>query len=305
MSAVAQAPSSPCLAGTQQVFAATGTVQTYSVPAGSIDLLIVANGGAGGATGFSTAIVFSTGGHGSHISAGFAASGLTILDVVVGGAGQMSATAAGGGGGSFVYTPSSSLLVAAGGGGGGAFFSNGLDAELGTAGATGVGPGGLGGNNGSGGGGGSYLPAQGGNGGGGGGFLGAGGDGAGPVSGSGGHRVSPPGDAAGASVLTAGGFGGGGGAGEDSGGGGGGYSGGGGGAVDAAGGGGGSFVGAGGAPLGASILATGGDGSVSICMTQAQVAIVPALDPGGLVLLALVLGALGCLWARRVRARRS
>jgi hypothetical protein len=269
-----------CIAGTSQSFSATGALQTYSVPAGTTALLITANGGSGG-SGVAGDGGSIAGGLGAHLVAGVPVSAIATLDVVVGsggGNGEGFAPGGGGGGGSLVFTPGGTLLVAAGAGGGGSFQFFGGAAQLGTNGAPGGSGGsldGAGGTAGSGGGGG--VQVEGGNGSGGGGFLGDGADGVAPNSGFGGHRISPPGTAAGGAAFPgagAGGFGGGGGAGDATGAGGGGYSGGGGGSGATfinftydSGGGGGSFVAAGGTTYAASLLGSPGDGSVAICAT--------------------------------------
>jgi hypothetical protein len=295
----ARQPSPGCIAGTGHSFAATGSVQTYALPAGATVVAIVADGASGGAN-----IHLDQGGHGAHLAAQVAVAGLSTLTVVVGGAGGDGAAAdgAGGGGGSFVYDQGHGLLLAAGAGGGaGGLPGNpGIDANLTTAGAKGGGvilaPGGTHGSGGDGGQGDAEF--SGGSGGGGGGFLGPGHDGYSIFPGKGGHQISSPGDAAGGAAgapgAGSGGYGGGGGAGPYSetwaggGGAGGGYSGGGGGGLEAsgAGGGGGSFVAAGGTTFAASILSSSGDGAVTICVAQLAPAAVPALTPWALALFA-------------------
>lgn len=283
-----------CLPGTQQSFAATGSVQTFVVPPTATAVYIVAESASGGTGGTAPFL----GGLGAHIAAEVPVTGGTTLSVVVGGTGGTSGVGGGGGGGSFVYS-GSSLLVAAGGGGGGSITENGSPAELSTSGSAGGGAsGGAGGTGGGGGGGGTGAIGLGGSGGGGG-SLGAGSDGFGSDNGLGGHQISSPGDAAGAGTNASGGgtggFGGGGGGSLTSGGGGGGYSGGGGaygGGFDG-GGGGGSFVATSGTTYESYVLSASGDGSVTICVTQMQN--IPTLAPWGLAALALVLLLAGAL----------
>jgi len=279
----------PACVSAQRTFSATGAMQSYDVPVGATALLLSVNGASGGngvGSGTST-----PGGFGFHEKVGLPASGLTSLTVVVGGAGgtpPSSFSSGGGGGGSFVFNAAGPLVIG-GGGGGGAWFSGGGSAQSGAAGANGSGPvGGAGGTAGNGGAGAGNTDLE--SGGGGGGFFSAGGNGAGTFFGFGGHQISAPGDAAGgAGSSAAGGIGGGGGAASFGGGGGGGYSGGGGGGAGA-GGGGGSFVAASGTIYESSLLATSGDGSVTICATAIITPPVPApmLDRWAWVMLVLL-----------------
>lgn len=279
----------PACVSAQRTFSATGATQSYDVPVGATALLITVNGASGGdgvGSGTST-----PGGFGFHEKVGLPASGLTSLAVLVGGVGGTPAanrSSGGGGGGSFVFSPAGPLVIA-GGGGGGAWFSDGGSSQPGTAGANGSGPfGGAGGTAGNGGAGAGNTDLE--SGGGGGGFLSAGGNGAGTFFGFGGHQISAPGDAAGgAGSSAAGGSGGGGGAAPFGGGGGGGYSGGGGGGAGP-GGGGGSFVVASGTIYESSVLATNGDGSVTLCATAIIAPPVPApmLDRWVLIMLVLL-----------------
>lgn len=264
-----------CLPDTEQIFVATGSLQTYVVPAGVTDLYIQVNGGSGGPVYDPTTRAYSPG-LAAAIGAEVAAAGGETLQVVVGEQGEASIeNAGGGGGGSFVFTAGGTLLVAAGGGGGAGITGNGYDAQLGTDGGAGGDPsfGGAGGTTGSGG---NAATGTEGNGGGGGGYLSAGTTSPQTNSGEGGHQVSSPGDAAGgAGALSAGagGFGGGAGGGQVGGGGGGGFSGGGGGygEGDDGGGGGGSYVDAGGTTYLSSLLEVPGDGTVMICVTAVPV----------------------------------
>jgi hypothetical protein len=265
----AQAPA--CVGGTQQSFSATGSVQTYTVPADATAVYIVADGASGGNS------TTGTGGPGAHIAAQVPFSGPSTLNVLVGVQGAdagASDAGAGGGGGSFVYTAGNALLLAAGGGGGACQNSGGKPGELFENGGDGEHfSGGHGGTSGGGGGGGGQL-GHGNGGGGGGGFLGAGDVGLGSLPGQGGHRVSSPGDAAGGTGGApdggSGGFGGGGGGGASGpfggGGGGGGYSGGGAGGFFS--GGGGSFTAAGASFVDRAFGTAAGPGSVTLCVSQ-------------------------------------
>jgi len=290
-----------CIPGTLQAFSATGSLQTYAVPANAAAVVIIAEGAFGG--------TYSPGlcaGHGAHLAAQIPVTASSTLNVVVGGhGGTPDFAGGGGGGGSFVYT-ASDLLVAAGGGGGiggeqigPGQSACGFDAQLTTSGGSGGQPG-----DGSGGAGGAGGGAA--DGAGGGGFLGAGSSVGALGLAQGGHQISSPGDAAGGSGATpfggTGGFGGGGGGGNTGGGGGGGYSGGGGAAGFGAGGGG-SFVASSGTIFASSIGTGTGDGEVTICVSQTlSAAQVPALSRLGAVLMAVAL-----LWLAswNLRRRRS
>jgi hypothetical protein len=285
-------------------FASTGSVETFTVPAGITSLTITAVGAGGGAASGSPR--GGRGGAGTAVTATFAVSPGDVLHVIVGGGGaggSGSGGGAGGGGGSFVFAGGTLLLAAGGGGGGGSIVGGsgpGGNASTSTGGGAGGIPGFGGGAGGSGGAGG-----HGDSGGGGGGTTGAGADGGGSVHGAGGGQtVAAAGGTGGAGgdslglIAGDGGFGGGGGgAGDGGGGGGGGYSGGGGGddlsasADGGGGGGGGSFVDAagtsvsfatgasGGASSASATAASGADGSVSIVYTLLPQAITFA-DPG-------------------------
>jgi uncharacterized repeat protein (TIGR01451 family) len=271
----AQGP--PCIGGTQQSFSATGSIQTYFVPADVTAVYLIAEGASGGDASQ------GVGGYGAHIAAQLPVSGPATLNVLVGVQGAApgsSGAGAGGGGGSFVYSSGNSLLLAAGGGGGAHQNNGGSSAQIFENGGDGDRlHGGAGGVNGGGGGGGGQL-GSGNGGGGGGGILGAGSSGLGALPGQGGHQVSTPGDAAGGAGAApdggAGGFGGGGGGGASplgGGGGGGGYSGGGGGGGKGGdyNGGGGSFVAAGATFVDREFLSAAGPGSVTICASQTAV----------------------------------
>jgi hypothetical protein len=165
----------------------------------------------------------------------------SVLNVVVGGAGETIGDGGGGGGGSFVYTSpnAAGLLIAAAGGGGAMGSFPGGAGSPGTAASAGGGS--VGGAAGVGGSGGQAADGGLGTGGGGGGLLT---DGTSVMSGGFGGKALVHGAAGGApcnSGQSGGGFGGGGGGCLDGAGGGGGYNGGGGSGPDGGGGGGGSF----------------------------------------------------------------
>jgi len=218
----------------------TGSMQTYTVPAGVTSLDIETSGAQGG-IGTST----YTGGLGARIKGTFTVTPGQVLKVLVGQKGGDSASykAGGGGGGTFVTSSSNNPLAIAGGGGGGGGNSNpgngnpGLTSSNGGSGAV------AGGSNGYGGGGSTGSS-------GGGGLLGNGGT-TSSSSGSGAGAGFVNGGAGGAGGTCAAGGGGGGYGGGSGGewcqqgttGAGGGYSGGGGGDQYSNGGGGGSFSG--------------------------------------------------------------
>lgn len=100
----------------QTTFNYTGSVQTYTVPAGIVSINIVASGAQGGG-------YVSGGGLGATMDGDYSVTPGQTLYVVVGQQGLLQVggnyqNSSGGGGGSFVYTASNTLLVAAGGGGG-------------------------------------------------------------------------------------------------------------------------------------------------------------------------------------------
>lgn len=100
----------------QTTFNYTGTVQTYTVPAGITSINISASGAQGGGEG-------AGGGMGATMSGDFVVTPGQVLTVIVGQQGQLQIggnyqNSSGGGGGSFVYDATNTLLVAAGGGGG-------------------------------------------------------------------------------------------------------------------------------------------------------------------------------------------
>lgn len=217
---------SSCSSGST-TFAFTGSVTTWTVPAGACSLTILCEGGQGG-NGQSS----GTGGLGASIQGVFTgiAPG-SVLQVVVGGQGTsgqagQSSRGGGGGGGSFVYTSNNTLLVAAGGGGGGGFTGGNGGPGLTTTNGGASNYGNAGGTNGNGG---TVTTSNGYDGGGGAGWLS---DGASNTQASGGRTRANNWTGGGANAYsplgTNGGYGGGGGA-EHGAGGGGGYSGGGGG----------------------------------------------------------------------------
>jgi len=303
----------PCLPGTQVTFAATGVADSYDLPAGATGVYVVADGAAGGdflnippPPGVDGNYDLPVGGpafvagRGAHVEAVAPVNGPATLVVVVGTRGaDADIDGGGGGGGTFLFTSGGGLLVAAGGGGGAGVSDDGHDAELGPDGGDGDPPfGGAGGTGGLGGGAATNIT---GDSGGGGGFLGPGGDGPGKSSGLGGHRISPPGDAAGGGGYGgAGGFGGGGGGSTVGGGGGGGYGGGGGAygkGVDG-GGGGGSQIGAGATLLFSTVNASAANGALTVCAVGG--APIPTLSPFGVAALGALL-LLAAVWLLRRR----
>jgi len=213
----------------QTTFNYTGSMQTYTVPAGVTSIQIEAYGAQGGDA------ASHVGGFGASMQGEFTVTPGQVLDILVGG---KPAASNGGGGGTFVVDQGTTTpYIIAGGGGGGAGPCCGADSDGDPGVATGDGTtptdggcaSGAGGTGGSGGGGGSPgINASAG----GGGFSGNGGNGDGAVTGGASYLS---GGAAGVGYFgDLGGYGGGGGGGnnggwsEGSGGGGGGYSGGGG-----------------------------------------------------------------------------
>jgi len=231
-----------------ETFNYTGTVQSWTVPAGVTSIHIDAEGAQGGGTSNGT-----SGGLGAKMTGDFTVIPGSSLSIVVGQKGLEQVggnvqNSSGGGGGTFVYTAGPTLLVAAGGGGGKCNYTGSsplhpaADGQITTSGGASS-DGNLGGTLGNGGNVG-YFSGGWNDGGGGAGWLTPGGDatlggknaptwlGGNPYCGGGGGGCG-----------GYGGFGGGGGGGNDygGGGGGGGYSGGGGGTDPTHGGGGGSY----------------------------------------------------------------
>jgi hypothetical protein len=250
-------------------FAATGAVQTWTVPAGVTKIYVDIAGAQGGASS-------GDGGLGAEYTGAISVSPGDTVHVIAGSRGQDATFNAGGGGGggSFIYTTPdlSGILAAAGGGGGGGSAGSSSTARSasfstsGTAGHLGAGggSGGFGGGTASGGGGGGLL-----------------GDGDGNAGGDGGGGQSVGNGAAGGN--GGGGFGGGGGALNHAGGGGGGFSGGGSGYYDGAtaggGGGGGSYFA--GTVTGSALASGGGDGFVTIYYPSYLTSVTPATDIAG------------------------
>ena len=247
-----------------QTYLYTGSLQSFTVPAGVTSVTVNAIGAAGG---------YFNAGLGAQIEGSFAVNPGDVLDIISAGQGGYNGDAGGGGGGSFVWnTNGNILMVAAGGGGGGNICSwSGSNASVDSVPVTGAwagsGTGGTGGNGGAGGTGSNLSATFPGTGGGGCGWLSNGLNGTfGTYIGDGG--IDPlNGGAGGVGAVTFGangGYGGGGGSGGNCGaaGGGGGYNGGGGadnwnGFEWGGAGGGGSYDG------GTAILATAGIGSAN------------------------------------------
>lgn len=238
----------PC-ATTTTTFNYSGSIVSWTVPAGVTSIHIIAKGAEGGHNNSSTTLS----GLGATMSGDFAVTPGQVLNILVGQ--QPTATAGnGGGGGTFVTDNSNNPLIVAGGGGG---SSQGADSpdkngQTGTTGGTGAGGGGIGGSGGSGG----SIGSSGFQSGAGGGLLTNGADGW--TTGTGGFAFVNGGSGGTTNAPANGGFGGGGsGSSYVVGGGGGGYSGGGSGGNSTAGvgGGGGSYN------AGTNQLNTGGSNS--------------------------------------------
>lgn len=147
----------------------TGSLQTFTVPAGVTSLHIDASGAQGGSISNSCS---APGGLGARMEGDFVVTPGEVLNVMVGQQGLTNGSDAGGGGGTFVVRTGNVCLVAAGGGGGATNNINqcgsnlaGINASIttsGTASGNGLVAGGTNGNGGG---------ASGGSGGGGGGFL--------------------------------------------------------------------------------------------------------------------------------------
>ncbi|MCU0434532.1 MAG: HYR domain-containing protein [Bacteroidia bacterium] len=158
-----------CTTSGTQTFNMTGSLQTFTVPAGVTSLSIDCRGAQGGSV---TTACAATGGLGARMTGTFAVTPGEVLTILVGEQGLTNGSDAGGGGGSFVVRTGNIPLVVAGGGGGATnninacgSNRNGLDATIttsGTASGNGIVAGGTAGNgggasNGSGGGGGGFL----------------------------------------------------------------------------------------------------------------------------------------------------
>lgn len=153
----------------QTTFNYTGSLQTYTVPAGVTSIHIEARGASGGSV---TTTCAATGGRGAMMSGDFSVTPGEVLTIMVGQQGLTNGSDAGGGGGTFVARTGNVPLICAGGGGGATnnigscgANRNGIDATIttsGTASANGLVAGGINGNGGgastgSGGGGGGFY----------------------------------------------------------------------------------------------------------------------------------------------------
>jgi hypothetical protein len=253
----------------------SGSIVTYTVPAGVFSLSIDSRGAEGG---LQLEANTSNPGKGARVSGIINVTPGQQLNILVGGQGVTAAIdeGAGGGGGTFITTSSNTPLLVAGGGGGEGADANGVDASItnnGTAANTG-GPGGINGN------GGNINTTGTSNGSGGGGFFTDGADACAVGKG----RAFVNGGAGGLSCGgggSAGGFGGGGGGSAEGGGGGGGYSGGGGADSGTDGGGGGASFNSG-ITLASTSPFQSGNGQVIITILSACIA--PTNQPTSLIL---------------------
>lgn len=158
-----------CGSSATQTFNYTGSLQTFTVPAGVTTLTIDASGAQGGSV---TTTCAATGGLGARMVGDFTVTPGEVLSIMVGQQGLTNGSDAGGGGGTFVVRTGNVPLVCAGGGGGatnniGSCGSNrnGINATIttsGTASGNGLVAGGINGNGGgastgSGGGGGGFY----------------------------------------------------------------------------------------------------------------------------------------------------
>lgn len=266
---IAASPSFATPTDTAQTFAATGGVQSWTVPAGITQVYVDISGAQGGAS-------YGGGAGGAELTGTISVTPGDTLHIIAGSLGHNGAqfgAGAGGGGGSFIYTTAdqSGILAAAGGGGGAGSNRFPFAASTGTSGVAGDNGGGAGGTNGSGGAAGTA--------GGGGGLLTNGGSGS---NGGGGQAVANGAAGGAGGFYGAGGFGGGGGANGFAGGGGGGYSGGGGGTYvnggAGGGGGGGSYFS--GALTGA-VNNHGGNGFVTLYYPSNLTSVSPASGTSG------------------------
>ncbi len=115
-------------------FATTGTVQTFTVPAGIRSIDIDAFGAEGGLSTGQNGGLSILGGKGARAAGTFAVSGGQAILILVGERGGNSNCGSGGGGGSWAVRGTDLLLVAGGGGGG--FHCNALGAVPGVGGNT-------------------------------------------------------------------------------------------------------------------------------------------------------------------------
>ena len=114
------------LANTATQFPYTGSIQTWTVPAGVTKITITAKGAQGGGESYWGGI---GGGNGAIISGDVTVVPGHVLSILTGGQGATANEVGGGGGGSFVWDNTTSTLLMAAGGGGGA----GSDFDLETA----------------------------------------------------------------------------------------------------------------------------------------------------------------------------
>ena len=149
--------SSSALAQSPATFDYTGSLQTFTVPAGVISVTIDARGAQGGSV---TTTCAATGGLGARMVGDVAVTPGETLSILVGQQGLTNGSDAGGGGGTYVVRAGNVPLVVAGGGGGATnnitscgANRNGLDATIttsGTASGNGLVAGGVNGNGGNG-----------------------------------------------------------------------------------------------------------------------------------------------------------
>lgn len=109
-----------------ETFDYTGTVVTFTAPAGATFAIVDAVGAAGGRGSQSNA---RANGNGIGVRARFPITAGEVLSVMVGEQGVSARYVGGGGGGSFVWDSTDALWLAAGGGGGGGAFDDGVEAN--------------------------------------------------------------------------------------------------------------------------------------------------------------------------------
>lgn len=125
----------------------TGTIQSFTVPAGVTSLTIEAWGAQGGQ---GTSYTQYTPGKGARMKGDFVVIPGQVLKVLVGQLGPSGTNDGGGGGGTFVVTSNNTPMIIAGGGGGSSYSGSGNDAVTSNSGNAGA-NGGSGGSGGSGG----------------------------------------------------------------------------------------------------------------------------------------------------------
>jgi hypothetical protein len=140
--------SNTCLPPPPLAFGYTGSMQTFTVPAGVSSISISAYGASGGNETYGNTY---TGGKGAYVSGTFSVTPGQVLNILVGGAGESQAVG-GGGGGTFVALSNNTPLLVAGGGGGASTDANGVDASISQSGTNDSGGNATGGANGNGGG---------------------------------------------------------------------------------------------------------------------------------------------------------